>query len=60
IFVYVIGEDIGETYKIHQFEYGATYWAYWHKLDLNNISVTAGYPWDYVRVMIWMIQELPI
>jgi hypothetical protein len=60
VFVHVIGKDIGETYKIHQFEYGATYWAYWHKLDLNNISVTADYPWDYVRVMIWIIQELPI
>jgi hypothetical protein len=57
VFVYVIGKDTEEIYKIHQYEYGGTYWAYWHKLDSNNISVTSYYPWDHVRVIIWRIPE---
>ena len=59
VFVYMIGKDTDQIYKIHQYEYGGTYWAYWHNLDSNNISVTAEWPWDYVRVMIWRIPEPP-
>ena len=60
VFVYLVGRDIDDTLGIHQYEYAGMYWAYWHKLDSNNISVTA-YPgsWDEVRVMIWRIPEQP-
>lgn len=57
VFVYLIGKDADDTLGIHQYQYGEMYWAYWHKLDSNNISVTAFSPWDYVRVMIWRISE---
>ncbi len=57
VFVYLVGKDKDGTLGIHQFEYGGMYWAYWHNLDSNNISVTVYPTWDYVRVMIWKIQD---
>lgn len=59
VLVYLIGNDTSGALGIHQFQYGEMYWAYWHNLDANSIEVTAYPPWDYVRVILWKIQEPP-
>jgi len=59
VFVYLTGKDLDDTLGIHQYEYGGVAWAYWHNLDETNITVTADSPWDYIRVMIWEIQQPP-
>ena len=64
VFVYLIGKDLDQGYEINQRWYGVdgTGGAFWYKLDSNNITIKRGsnsVTWDYVRVMIWRIQEPP-
>ena len=65
VLVYIIGKaDVSfELFRIHQLRYG-DWWngVNWYRLTNTTITVRRGTPadyWDYIRVMIWKIQEQP-
>jgi len=68
VLVYLIGNDPGSSPYIHQWDYGGEltagkyYGAYWYDLTETSIYVHRhgqDENWDYVRIMLWKIQEPP-
>jgi len=68
VLVYMIGMKLGASPYIHQIDYGGElthldyYGAYWYDLTTTTIRVHRhgnDVNWDYIRVMIWIIQEPP-